>query len=1089
MNRPFNVAVCLLFLACILSEAQTHTKPSLRPSRVAQSSATADTAKSSKLADFSTEAFVIENLRTAMRFENDGTGEREVTGVIDVQSEAGVQGLGQLVWGYNSSNERLDVRYVRVRRTDGTVITAGPEAVQDLSSPVSREAPMYTDYRQKHVTVPGLRPGDKLEYQFATTIHTPFAAGQFWAEHDFIKDAVVLNEELEINVPRARATKLKTAKDIKETVVDEGDRRVYRWVSSNLKRNDENDEIRGKKKEQHKSNEPEPPAVQLTTFASWEEVGRWYASLEKDRRVATPELRAKAAALIAGHNTDREKVEALYNFVAGNYRYVSLSFGIGRYQPHAAADVLANEYGDCKDKHTLLATLVQATGFQASTVLIHSARKIDESLPSPAQFDHVITLVRMGTETAWLDTTTEVAPFGMLVLPLRDKQALVIPPDAAAYLAKTPAKLPFESFNRTDITGEVSEVGKLTRHTRAEYRGDAELLIRAILRRLPEAQWKGFAEFLEMQDGRPAEVTGFKVANLNATREPLEIGYDAATANYLDWSSKKAALKLPIGRIEMPDVADEDDDVNPVKLGEPSTTTWALHLTLPAKYRVTLPLPITVTRDYAEYKSEYEIRDNKVEARRSLVIRKNELPPERRADFRAFWRSIQTDFNQQLALESKGDAASALPESKDADELENAADAASNSRNYETAITLYKRVVALEPKYKYAWNNMGLAQLNSGRLDDAIASFTKAIEVNPYEEYAYNNLGRVLWRQQKYDEAAANFRKQIEINPLDQWAHNNLGRMYLEQKKYAEALPELEKAAAITPNDPSVKVEIGQAELNLGEDEKAFAKFDEALSAMPIPLIWNNIAYDLAVKKVHLDRALRYAESAVTTTISALRNLNVSENERQELTQELLTTSLATYWDTLGWIYYQRGDLEKAERYIRASWDMSQHGEVGGHLARIYEDRGEKEKAIDQYARALATGRSDAELQSRLAGLLGSNGKVSAEIDKRRALLSEERSVKLGKLLNEDASAEFALVFSSGPAVEMVEFLKGSEKLKPFADVLKSTTYKVTLPDDSPVRLFRRGILSCSKLLGNCSLVLMTASENRLASTQTPPVP
>ena len=51
-----------------------------------------------------------------------------------------------------------------------------------------------------------------------------------------------------------------------------------------------------------------------------------------------------------------EKIEALYDFVAKNFRYVSLSLGI-RSLPatSASGDVLHNQYGDCKDKHTLLA--------------------------------------------------------------------------------------------------------------------------------------------------------------------------------------------------------------------------------------------------------------------------------------------------------------------------------------------------------------------------------------------------------------------------------------------------------------------------------------------------------------------------------------------------------------------------------------------------------------------------------------------------------------------------------------------------------------------------------------------------------------
>ena len=90
------------------------------------------------------------------RFEADGTGRKETKARMRVQSEAGVQQWGQLQEGYNSANERVEIPYVRVLKEDGSVVKAGDDAVQDLSAPIEREAPVYTDYRQKHITVPGL---------------------------------------------------------------------------------------------------------------------------------------------------------------------------------------------------------------------------------------------------------------------------------------------------------------------------------------------------------------------------------------------------------------------------------------------------------------------------------------------------------------------------------------------------------------------------------------------------------------------------------------------------------------------------------------------------------------------------------------------------------------------------------------------------------------------------------------------------------------------------------------------------------------------------------------------------------------------
>src|SRR6202051_1004542 len=159
--------------------------------------------------DSSPEAFVVEQYRSTYRFESDGTGRRETVARIRVQSEAGVQQWGQIQIGYNSANERVEIAYVRVVKADGSIVKAGEDAVQDLTAPVEREAPVYTDYRQKHITVPGLRPGEVLEYDMVTVIHTALAAGEVWADYDFDKNNIMLDEELDVDVPCDRPRKLK----------------------------------------------------------------------------------------------------------------------------------------------------------------------------------------------------------------------------------------------------------------------------------------------------------------------------------------------------------------------------------------------------------------------------------------------------------------------------------------------------------------------------------------------------------------------------------------------------------------------------------------------------------------------------------------------------------------------------------------------------------------------------------------------------------------------------------------------------------------------------------------------------------------
>src|SRR6266849_2745219 len=329
------------------------------------------------------EAAVFERILNRAHFENDGTEVSETEAVVRIQSQAGVEQFGQLVFGYSAATEKLEVEYVRVRKPDGTVVATPDSTAQDFAPEVLKEAPMYSDYRQRHISVVALQPGDTLEYRTVTRVLTPLAAGNFWYEHTFPKGVAVNEDRLEIDIPKAREVKLKTPTR-KPEIQDNGDRRIYTWIVKDIRPERDKDE------DGDDDNEIGPD-VQITTFADWKQLAQWYARLQSERMVVDESVRNKAAELTKGADTPTEKARRLYDFVARNVRYVSLSFGIGRYQPHAASDVLQSGYGDCKDKHTLLSAMLRAEGIQSYPVLIHSARKLDPDVPSPAQFDHVIT--------------------------------------------------------------------------------------------------------------------------------------------------------------------------------------------------------------------------------------------------------------------------------------------------------------------------------------------------------------------------------------------------------------------------------------------------------------------------------------------------------------------------------------------------------------------------------------------------------------------------------------------------------------------------------------------------------------------------
>ena len=292
------------------------------------------------------------------------------------------------MFGYNAATERLEIPLIRVRKADGTLVETPSTSIQDLSSPVERIAPVYTDFRQKHATVQSFRPGARSRSARSRPSTPPWRPASSGASTTFEETAIVLDEQLDIDVPAARQLILKLRPGFDPVVKEAGGRRTYHWARSHAVRK-EKAEPAGKEEEADLDDMSERLPIRLTTFADWKELGAWFAGLERAARKVTPEIQEKARTLTAGRASDAEKLEALYDFVSKNFRYVSLSLGAGRYQPRAAADVLRDAYGDCKDKHTLLATLIDAAGLQASGVLINSRAKIDPDFPSPSQFDHV----------------------------------------------------------------------------------------------------------------------------------------------------------------------------------------------------------------------------------------------------------------------------------------------------------------------------------------------------------------------------------------------------------------------------------------------------------------------------------------------------------------------------------------------------------------------------------------------------------------------------------------------------------------------------------------------------------------------------
>lgn len=1037
-------------------------------------------ASSAQRPDYSQEAFVIERLVRKVQFQNDGTSVSDITMRVRVQSDAGVKNFGLMVFPYQQANETLEIVFVRVRKPDGAVVTTPAENIQDMPADVTREAPFYSDLRQKHVAVRGLGTGDTLEYEIRSLLHTPLVPGHFWMAHDFAKSDIVLDERLEVSVPRDRQVKVRSTK-VQATVREESDRRLYLWKTAHLER---------KTEEEGKTvpTQLPPPDVQLTTFQSFEEVGRWYDSLQRERVEPTPEIRAKAAELVKGATSETEKLQAIYNYVALKFRYIGIAFGIGRYQPHAAADVLANQYGDCKDKHTLLAALLKAAGFTAYPALINSSRKIDPDVPSPSQFDHVISAIPQSNGFLWLDTTTEVAPFGLLLFNLRDKDALVIPEGKPSLLAKTPQTPPFPNSVQFRIEGKLNDSGTLEAKVDRAFRGDTEVFIRAAFRRVAQPQWKDLVQQISYASRFAGDVSNVTVSAPEDTNRAFRFSYDYIRKDYPDWPNRR--ISPPCPPLGLPSIKeDKDRKRESLQLGVPLEFVYDGKITLPGDYTPRLPMTVDLKEEFAEYHSAYTFADGILHANRRLTIKVREILRAKFDQYMKFQKAVSDDEDGYVNLES-ATASGGEKRNPEADKLFEEGRQALQRMEVRAALDYFKKTLDVDPKYKGAWGAIGYLQMQLNQIEEALQALHKEIEVNPRDPRAYKSLGFALMAMNRTEEAIRVWQDLRKALPDDRDASANLGNLLVTLKRYGEAVPVLESAAELNPESSLTIFVLGSAYLETGQTEKVLAVFQKAADLDPTPKTWNSIAYRLAEKNQKLPEAHRYAEMAVKAQESRTELLWL---DRLEPTDLQIPSLLGATWDTLGWVYFRLGDLDDAETYITAAWNLSQHSRVADHLGQIYEKQGKKQAAIRAYAWALAAGGGDIrqrlprnmiptlnlftpdikDTRERLLMLVGSKSRLDTVVRDASSELSQMRTVKLKTIVPKFVTAEFFVLLAPGPKVEEVKFISGAEELRGATKALAVARFDVAFPDKHKTKILRRGILMCHPGTAGCEFVLI----------------
>lgn len=958
---------------------------------------------------YAKEPYVFEFIDNTVKYEADGKGQRELSFRARIQSESAVREFGLLTYPFDSSFEALDVLYVRVRKPDGTTLETPPSEVQEIDSAVSREAPMYTDTREKHIAVKSLGVGDILEAHIRWTIHDPIAPGHFWLDHSFFTAGICLQETLKIDVPSIPLAKLRYTEA--PTSEESAGRRVYTFKRSNLTHPDESKKIPDWEKNSHGAPLPD---VDLSSFTSWADVGAWYGSLQQAKVVVTPEIQAKAGELTKGKSTEEEKLQAIYEFVSARFRYIGIDLGIGRYAPHTAAEVLVNRYGDCKDKHTLFAALLEAAGITSYPALISSKLKLDPSFPSMSVFDHVITAIPRGDSFLFLDTTPEVAPFGLLVQSLRDHQALVIPSSGAARLVTTPQDPPFPNYERVRIEASIDDQGTLDAKMRFEDRGDGEVALRLAYRATPQNRWQELTQLMMARLGFGGTVSDVSVAEPEDTSKPFWMSFSYHRTDYPDWKNHRVVFLSP--PILIPDLTEEQKlSTEPLPLGALQEVTYDSSLKFPKGYAPMSPDKVEEKTDFAQYSATYNVEDDVLHGTVHFKTLLHEIPGSERTRFSSLTKTIDETVRRYvflagpwLAGDTNGPTLSGFLASRP-----------------EYVIPALEKEVADDPQNKAVLISLSEAYRRTGRAKDGVPLLEKAIANDPENsDDLHLALAETYLTVPDADKALQHFQEYLGDQPTPR---------ELNEVAYA----------------------LGDAGVRLLEAATFSRKGIDTLSADTMDVDPHNVD--------HGDFELMEELAADWDTFGWIkfRNGDFATAEKfLEAAWEL--GQFPAIGEHLVETYEKTGKPLKAAVVCNMT-DALVKSTLLSPDSRLRDTVAQEMKRLSP---SLESAR-----QSGFFGTHSAQGQV-ALLDMRTLEITLPF-----KLQADSANATFVLSFTNGDKLVSAFFESGSNELRGAAKTLASAKYFQSFPDDRPARIVRKLHLNCSRYSSRCTGLIATVGE------------
>ncbi len=406
--------------------------------------------------------------------------------------------------------------------------------------------------------------------------------------------------------------------------------------------------------------------------ATWQQLGTWYLNLTKDRTESSPEIAQKVTALATG--SALEKMKAIASFAQHDIRYVAIELGIGGWQPHPAKDIFTNRYGDCKDKATLMQSMLRGIGIDSYYVIINTVRGSvgPNTPPNPFGFNHAILAIKLPPElsnqkfaaalqhpklgtTLFFDPTDELTPFGEISGSLQANYALLVTPEGGELVQLPQQPAAMNGIKRT-AKFSLTPTGALTGHVDEVRRGD-----QAWMQRWAQRNAKTDQERVKPIESLLAgslsnfRITQANVINLSQMDQPFGFKYDFAAERYAKNAGGLLLVRPRVLGVKTRGILETDKPRQyPIEFDSPELDEDVFEIELPIGYEIDeLPPPVDVEYSFARYHSKTEAKGNSIVYTRTLEIKELSVPVSKAEELKKFYRIIAGDERNTAVIKPK----------------------------------------------------------------------------------------------------------------------------------------------------------------------------------------------------------------------------------------------------------------------------------------------------------------------------------------------------------------------------------------------------------------------------------------------------